>query len=58
MLLDAVPTDTITVEIDRRAVFDAALDLRVATLRSIALCRDILDRLAERRDPAPEVRDV
>jgi hypothetical protein len=55
-MLDAAPTAIITVEIDRRAVFDAVLDLRVAILRSIALSRDILDRLAERRDPAPEVR--
>jgi len=47
-------SDTITFTADRRAVRDAAIDLRAATLRSIALCRDILDRL----EPRPEHAEV
>jgi hypothetical protein len=48
----------ITVQVDARHVREAILDLRCASLRSLALCRDIIDRLAERRDPVPEVSNV
>ena len=48
--------DTITITVSAAALRDAALDLRIATLRSLALCRDILDRLADRREPARELR--
>jgi hypothetical protein len=39
--------------VDIRQVRDGVLDLRAATLRSIALCRDILDRI-DGDDRAPE----
>jgi hypothetical protein len=43
--------------VDTRAVIDAAIDLRHETLRSIALCQDIMDRLdGGHREPEPERR--
>jgi hypothetical protein len=56
-MLDAVPTDTITVEIDRRAVRAAVIDLRHETVLAMARFRDVLDRLEQRPSPA-EVRDA
>jgi hypothetical protein len=53
MTADAV----ITIHVDRRAVREAVLDLRCASLRSLALCRDIADRLAGPQ-PAERVPDT
>jgi hypothetical protein len=45
MTADAV----VTIHVDRRAVREAVIDLRCASLRSLALCRDIIDRLGAPR---------
>jgi len=46
----------ITVTVDRRAVRDAAIALRHETLISLAICKDIIERMDEVRQP--EVRDA
>ena len=40
---------TIVTVVDARQVHEAVIDLRCASLRSLALCRDIIDRLGEPR---------
>jgi hypothetical protein len=47
----------ITIHVDRRAVREAVIDLRCASLRSLALCRDIIDRLGAPR-PGEIARDT
>jgi hypothetical protein len=59
MPFDAAPyaPATITTTVSTAAVFDAVLDLRIETLRAIARCNDIADRLKQRPSPA-EVTDA
>jgi hypothetical protein len=43
----------ITVSVDGRQFREAVLDLRLATLRAIGLCRDIIDRMDEAKAALP-----
>jgi len=54
MCFDPAPRDpdTITVEVSHAGIRDAVLDLRCYTLRAVAACKDVLDRMAERPEPA------
>jgi hypothetical protein len=49
--------DTITTVVSVPAVLDALIDLRLSTLWALARCRDLLDRMEPRSEPA-EVRDA
>jgi hypothetical protein len=48
---------TIVTVVAARQVQEAVIDLRCASLRSLALCRDIIDRLGEPR-PGEIARDT
>jgi hypothetical protein len=50
----ATLVNTFLTVVDARQLREDVIDLRAATLRSIALCRDILDRL----EPQPEHAEV
>jgi hypothetical protein len=54
MPFDAAPyaLATITTTVSTAAVRDAILDLRIETLRAIARCNDIADRLKPRSEHA------
>jgi len=54
MCFDPAPLDldTVTVEVSRAGIRDAVLDLRCYALRAVAACKDVLDRMAERRHAA------
>jgi hypothetical protein len=49
--------DTITITVSVAAVRDAVVALRIETLRAIARCNDIADRLTPRSKPT-EVPDA
>jgi hypothetical protein len=58
MCFDPSPRDpdSITVAVSRAGIRDAVLALRCDTLRAIAACKDVPDKMAER--PEPEQAEV